>query len=530
MPTGVFMKSSHISRRTIRPTLAIALVTAVLLGAPNGTEAQSAPAAVSPAPGSLASAAAAITPETVFEHLYVLASDGMRGRDTPSPGLEAAAAYLVSRHRGNGLVPAGEDGTWYQRYPFRLLGPDLEATRLALRGPGATVTIVPGDNGFVRGYAPDALDGTLVTLGNPEAGSLEADALEGRVMLARLPGEWDQALWRRALDQAALARTAGARAVIHVLDDAFPSETLAQLSRNLSGPQWRLGDDPHFPQIFIRAGSLAEALADMEPAWEPGPRTLDGVALEGRIPWRIHQDATPPNVLAMLPGSDPALRHEYVVLSAHFDHVGVGQPMDGDSIYNGADDNASGTTALLEVARALASLPEAPRRSVLFAHVSGEEKGLLGARWFVDNPTVPAEHMVANINADMVGSDTHPDTVVIIGKDYSDLGPLVEEVNSGLPDLRLVTSPDLWPEQRLFYRSDQFHFMRKEIPSLFFFTGLHECYHRPCDTIDFVDPDKIARITRLITHVVVEIANRDGRPEWDPAGLAEVREMVAGGR
>jgi hypothetical protein len=529
MPTGVLMESSRISRRSIRPALTAAFA-AALFGAPNGAEAQSAPAAASTNPGAVAAAAATITAETVFEHLYVLASDGMRGRDTPSPGLEAAAAYLVSRHRGNGLAPGGEDGTWYQRYPFRLVGPDLEAARLALRGPGATVAIVPGDNGIVRGYAADALDGTLVALGSPEAGSLEAGALEGRVMLARLPGEWGQPLWRSALDQAALARTAGARAVVHVLDDAFPSEALGQLSRSLSAPQWRMGDDLLFPQIFIREGALAEALAESEPSWEPGPRTLEGASLEGRIPPRIHQDATPPNVLAILPGSDPELRHEYVVLSAHFDHVGVGQPMEGDSIYNGADDNASGTTALLEVARALASLPEAPRRSILFAHVSGEEKGLLGARWFVDNPTVPAEHMVANINADMVGSDTHPDTVVIIGKDYSDLGPLVEEVNSGLPDLRLVTSPDLWPEQRLFYRSDQFHFMRKEIPSLFFFTGLHECYHRPCDTIDFADPDKIARIARLITHVVVEIANRDARPEWDPAGLAEVREMVAGGQ
>jgi hypothetical protein len=501
----------------------------LLLSLPTAARAQSPAGAPAPVLDGVASAAATITAETVFEHLYVLASDGMRGRDTPSPGLEAAAAYLVSRHRGHGLVPAGEDGTWYQRYPFRLLGPDLEATRLALRGPGGTAAIVPGENGFVRGYAPGALDGPLVALGRAEAGSLEAGSMEGRVLVTRLPGAWGQDLWRGALDQAALARTSGARAVIHVLDDDFPSEALAQLSTRMSGPQWRLGDDPLYPQVFVRAGALRQAMAATEPTWEPVPRVLDGAALEGRIPPRIHQDATPPNVLAMLPGSDPELRHEYVVLSAHFDHVGVGQPMDGDSIYNGADDNASGTTALLEVARALASLPEAPRRSVLFAHVSGEEKGLLGARWFVDNPTVPIEAMVANINADMVGSDTHPDTVVIIGKDYSDLGPLTDEVNARLPDLRLVTSPDLWPEQRFFYRSDQFHFMRKEIPSLFFFTGVHECYHRPCDNVDFVDPDKIARIARLITHVVVEIANRDARPQWDPAGLAEVREMVAGG-
>src|SRR5690606_11898205 len=130
------------------------------------------------------------------------------------------------------------------------------------------------------------------------------------------------------------------------------------------------------------------------------------------------------------------------------DHVGIGRPdASGDSIYNGADDNASGTAALLEVAEAFASLPEAPARSLLFLAVSGEEKGLLGSQYFSDHPTVPIEQMVANINVDMIGRKA-PDSIVVIGQEYSSLGPLVREVAAERPELGLVVSEDIWPEER----------------------------------------------------------------------------------
>jgi len=245
----------------------------------------------------------------------------------------------------------------------------------------------------------------------------------------------------------------------------------------------------------------------------------------------LYRDTMVPNVVALLPGSDPLLAHETIVLSAHFDHVGVGPAVAGDSIYNGADDNASGTTLLLEVARTLASLPaeERPRRSILFLHVSGEEKGLLGSYWWSENPTVPIDQVIANLNADMVGGNAHADTLVVLGMEYSSLGPLIRGVNAELPELGLTTAPDLWPQERLFFRSDQYNFMRKEIPALFLFTGLHECYHRPCDDLDFVDAAKVARISQLTAHTLLELANREARPVWDPAGLAEVRRMITGG-
>jgi Zn-dependent M28 family amino/carboxypeptidase len=166
-----------------------------------------------------------------------------------------------------------------------------------------------------------------------------------------------------------------------------------------------------------------------------------------------------------------------------------------------------------------------PKRSLIFLGVSGEEKGLRGSAYYADHPTVPIDSIVANINIDMIGRND-PDSVVVIGKDYSTLGPLLDQVNGQHPELRLTTSDDIWPEQRFFFRSDHFNFARREVPAIFFFTGTHEDYHLPSDTVDKIDLDKITRITRLIFHYGNTIANADETPQWDPAGLEEVRRLV----
>jgi Zn-dependent M28 family amino/carboxypeptidase len=237
-----------------------------------------------------------------------------------------------------------------------------------------------------------------------------------------------------------------------------------------------------------------------------------------------------PNVVAVFPGADPTLRNEYVVLSAHMDHVGVGRPVRGDSIYNGADDDASGTSALLEVAEAFASMPQRPARSILFLAVSGEEKGLLGSAYFSDHPTVPIGSIVANVNMDMIGRNTR-DTVAVIGKDYSSLGEVVQRVaaeNRAL--VGLVAGDDIWPRERFFTRSDHFNFARKEIPAIFFFAGPHEDYHEPSDEVERLDVDKAARVTRLIFLTTHAIATDPQRPQWTAAGLREVRRVTGGGR
>ncbi len=523
--------TAHPLRRALLPASLLAAILAVMiLIVPSPDEARSAPS-LTLDPDDPASI---ITEETVYNRLYFLASDGLRGRDTPSPGLDAAAAWLVSEHRTMGLEPAGEDGGFYQRWPYRQIAPDVENATVALTGPRGTTPVLFGENGSLRGASDTPLDGDLVFVGDPWASAPEAGSMEGRVVVVHLPGEITQPWRQRANQVANWAQESGASASVVLVDPAMDAGTLEEFSQLVANPTWRMGMDYLPAQVFMTPAAAATAVPEIDAllarTGEDVRVPIEGARLEGSLPADIRVDGRPANVVAMIRGSDPELRDEYVVLSAHYDHVGVGTPMDGDSIYNGADDNGSGTVALLEAARAIRSMPEAPRRSVLFVHVSGEEKGLLGSSWFVDHPTVPEESMIANINADMVGGDHHRDSLIVIGKTYSTLGPLVDRVNEGLPELNLITSDDLWPEQRFFFRSDQFHFMRKEIPSLFFFTGVHDCYHRPCDTVEWVSHDKIARVARLLTHSVLEIANADERPEWDPAGLAEVRELTGGGR
>jgi Zn-dependent M28 family amino/carboxypeptidase len=237
--------------------------------------------------------------------------------------------------------------------------------------------------------------------------------------------------------------------------------------------------------------------------------------------------AVAPNVIAIFPGADPALRNEYVVLSAHMDHVGVGRPVRGDSIYNGADDDASGTSALVEVAEAFASLEGRPARSIMFLGVSGEEQGLLGSHHFSENPTVPLQSIVANVNIDMIGRND-PADVVVIGKNYSSLGPLVERMAAENRALLggLTAADDRWPDERFFFRSDHFNFARKEIPAVFFFAGPHEDYHEPSDEVERIDADKAARVARLAFLTAHAVATDPQRPQWTEAGLAEVRAMV----
>ena len=320
-----------------------------------------------PSMSPLADAAETITSEDMMARIGVLAHDSMRGRDTPSPGLEMAARYIVEEFQRMGLEGAAGEGEFIQRYPFP-------------------------------------------------------------------------------------------------------------------------------PSADTAAGAAGRASA--------------------------------PNVVALLRGSDPELADEYIVFSAHMDHVGVGRPDEtGDSIYNGADDDASGTAALIEVAEAFTNLLQRPRRSLLFLAVSGEEKGLLGSRWFSDHPTVPLENMVANINVDMIGRNA-PDTIVVIGQEYSSLGPTVHAVADARAELGLEVALDPWPEERFFFRSDHFNFARKEIPALFFFAGVHEDYHEPSDEVHLIDGDKAARVARLIFYTAHELADTPARPTWTEQGLAEIRALV----
>jgi len=230
---------------------------------------------------------------------------------------------------------------------------------------------------------------------------------------------------------------------------------------------------------------------------------------------------TAPNVVGVLEGSDPVLKNEYIVLSAHMDHVGISAPVNGDSIYNGADDDASGTTGVLEIAEAMSMPGARPKRSVIFLTVSGEEHGLWGSSWFSEHPAVPISQIVADLNIDMIGRNWK-DTIVVIGKEHSDLGTTLDRVNRAHPELRMKAIDDIWPEENFYFRSDHYNFARKGVPILFFFNGTHPDYHGPNDEPDRIDAEKESRIVRLVFLIAQEVGNTEKRPAWNPSSYKRI--------
>ncbi|MGH7673445.1 MAG: M20/M25/M40 family metallo-hydrolase, partial [Gemmatimonadales bacterium] len=286
----------------------------------------------------------------------------------------------------------------------------------------------------------------------------------------------------------------------------------------LRDPSRRIG-----PPIVLgaRVGSLQPILARLgadlgaaQAATAFGAKPLAAqLHVHGSI--RAVERNSAPNVVGILEGSDHRRKKEYVVYSAHMDHVGVGRAVEGDSIYNGADDDASGTIAVVEAAEAFARLNPRPKRSVIFLTVSGEEKGLWGSAYFADHPPVPIGDIVANLNVDMVGRNWK-DTIVVIGQEHSDLGATLERVGAAHPELNMRPIDDLWPQENFYFRSDHYNFARNGVPVLFFFNGTHPDYHRPGDSPDKIDAEKESRIVKLVFYLGLEIANAAERPKWNP--------------
>jgi Zn-dependent M28 family amino/carboxypeptidase len=232
-----------------------------------------------------------------------------------------------------------------------------------------------------------------------------------------------------------------------------------------------------------------------------------------------------PNTVGILEGSDPELKDQYVVFSGHMDHIGIRPPNEaGDSIANGADDDGSGTIAVVELAKAFSMLEDTPRRSMIFLTVSGEETGLWGSRYFSEHPGVPIEELVADLNADMISRNAR-DSIVVIGKEHSDLGETLDAVNAAHPELDLIAADDIWPEQNFYRRSDHFNFARRGVPILFFFCGTHEDYHGVDDEVENMDITKATNTTRLMFYLGLEVANADQKPQWDPDSYAEIVDM-----
>ena len=461
-----------------------------------------------PAGGALDAGAASITPNDMHARIAFLASDALRGRDTPSQGLEVAAAYIASEYSRLGLEPRGDSGTYFQRYPYgtRTLLADSAAVSIAAHGQSAS--LVFGKDFFASAGAPDRFAGDAVFAGQ-KIDSTNAATLKDKVAVVFVPGAMDRA-WRASVTAARNgARTAGASGIIVVLDT---SVTEAMVHQRATFGLTTSSVVAPMPVVYVRYDKARDLMAG-------------GATVQAALPVMSHINY-PPNVVAVLPGSDPELKNTYVVLSAHMDHIGVTRPdARGDSINNGADDDASGTSAVVETAEAMIASGKRPLRSIMFLNVSGEEKGLLGSQWFSEHPEVPLKSIVADVNIDMIGRN-NPDSVVVIGQEYSSLGPLTQRLVKAHPELHLTASKDIWPEQRFFFRSDHFNFARKDIPAIFFFSGVHEDYHKPSDEVQKIDADKAARIARLAYYLTSAIANDRVAPAWTEQGIRDVHALT----
>lgn len=513
------------------------------------------------APVSVASQRGAdgITALQLKSYLYFIASDEMEGRDTPSRGLDTTAKFLAMNLSRWGFKPAGDEGTYFQKIALRRDTVDKTQTRVQFSGQ----TLAVGDDYIPLPRAGD-VSGQLVFAGNgwfiksKNIDSYKGVDPKGKIaVIFSSPDELPRGLSRRDLagkrgedwmTPAEYAQKQGAVGIVTIPDFQYLANwdrnrqrltergtTLVEKFQTQVGPQ---------PPTIVAAPKLANALfqGESQNATSIFEAAFGGGEMPGSFALSPEKQMTitvlnktdpvsTQNVVAIFEGSDPVLKDEYVALGAHYDHIGIGIPVNGDAIYNGADDDGSGTTALLSIAEALPKAPARPKRSVLFVWHAGEEKGLWGSRYFTDNPTIPLNHIVTQVNIDMIGrskkeGDTNsrnrelsgPNEIYVIGSKMmsTELGDLSEAVNKGYLNLSFnYRYDDPNDPNRFFFRSDHFNYARKGIPIIFFFDGEHEDYHRPGDSADKIDYQKMEKVVRTVYMTLWEIANRPTRPKVD---------------
>ncbi|HLZ45116.1 MAG TPA: M28 family peptidase [Gemmatimonadales bacterium] len=478
-------------------------------------------------------AAQTISPDDISRRIHIIADDSMKGRDTPSPELDKVAAYIGGEYRRMGLKPGGDGSTFLQRYSLDRVRISADSSIAFVHGgPGATLKYGADflllDNTFESGdYA-----GELVLVSGALSGATaDTAALAGKMVLLALPrlrgGDRERVLgWKPA--GVVLASSA---------PDSIWARLVARNARAQPRDPTRAVGGPLV--LSIRAPALQPVMtalgADLTTAQSTGTfavTKLSGAQLHVHTRVESVERRSAPNVVGILEGSDPTLKNEYVVFSAHMDHIGIAGPKGSgscqargaDSICNGADDDGSGTAAVVELAQAFAGMHPRPKRSIIFLNVSGEEKGLWGSHYFTDHPTVPITSIVADLNIDMIGRNWK-DTIVAIGKEHSDLGATLNRVAAEHPELDMRPIDDIWPEQDFYRRSDHFNFARKGVPILFFFSGVHEDYHQVGDSPDKIDSEKESRVARLIFYLGLDVADAAERPKWNPDSY---RSIVGG--
>jgi hypothetical protein len=490
---------------------------------------------------------AVITPARLKDHLEFIASDEMEGRDTPSRGLDIATLYVATQLKLWGATPMGDNGTFFQSIKLSRRATDTEASVITIGNAKYTY----GD-GFKRTFQGGTGSGSMVFVGhgyvvpgkgiNPYAGV----DVKGKVLVAlggRPRGvEFSDMRAAGTLDPLAAAKKEGATGIIVIPDAEFlrrwTTDNGKQISQMEIDPTGGAPVDA-IPSVFagpslvkrIFAGeslSAEDLLSGVEVPEKAVP--LDaGKVISLSIKER-REEATARNVVAAIPGTDAKLKQEYVAFGAHIDHVGMATSGSGDRIFNGADDDGSGTVSILEIAHAYLTGPR-PKRSLLFVWHVGEEKGLWGSEYYTNNPTVDLKNIVSQLNIDMIGrsrpaGDTNPANNVLTGpneiyvvgstKMSTDLQKTSEKTNADFLKIKFnYKYDDPADREQIFYRSDHYNYARKGIPIIFYFDGVHEDYHRPGDEVSKIDFEKMSRVARTVYATGWNLANAKNRPVVD---------------
>ncbi|MGH9504488.1 MAG: M28 family metallopeptidase [Terriglobales bacterium] len=487
-----------------------------------------------------------------WDHIKVLAADNMEGRDTGSPGLKRAEAYVVGQLRAAGLQPTGVKG-FYQPVNFesRQLIETQSSAALIREGKAERLTLGEDAIFSTRVDLAPEVEGPLVFVGyglsipENDFDDLAGLDLKGKVavLISGSPSQIPSALashHQTAGERWKAFRAAGAIGIITIPNPASMDVPWARIALNRLHPSMELAgaefnetegeklalyfNPAHADKLFAGSGHTFEDLAELAKERKPLPHFPLSASIQAKavVKKKAVESA---NLVARLPGNDPQLKNEYVVLSAHIDHVGIGEPVNGDRIYNGAMDNASGVAVLLDVAASLKRHPENLKRSLLFVFVTGEEKGLLGSKYFAAHPTVGPKSMAADINIDMFRPLVPLKLLTVLGMAESDLGDEARQVAES-DDVSVQADPQ--PLRNVFVRSDQYSFIRHGIPALaldiapttpeqekIYKDWLTYRYHAPSDDLDQpVDLAAAGKYEDIIRKLMIKVADNPERPEW----------------
>ena len=501
------------------------------------------------------SAQAGFDGKSWWEDVKVFADDKLEGRETGSPGLHRAQEYIVEQAKSFGLKPAGTKG-FYQPIKFVVREIDETNSSLALVRDSKTQALTLGEEAIFntriklapKMEAPLVFAGYGLNIPEKNFNDLEGLDLKGKVVViilgspASIPGAL-ASHYQTAAERWKTLKAAGAVGVLAIPNPAFMDIPWSRIALNRSHPSMDLvGEEfnetageqlsmtfnpAHAEMLFAGTGHAFEEIAALAKDRKELPHFSLPLAIRSRAKLVEHEIESD-NIVAKLEGSDPALKNEYIVLSAHIDHLGIGQPINGDSIYNGAMDNGSGSALLLDMARAFHKSRVPLKRSVLFVWVTAEEKGLLGSKYFATHPTVEATSLAADINTDMFLPIVPLKVLTVYGLNESSLGDDVRKTAESL-GVRIQDDPE--PVRNLFIRSDQYNFIRHGVPSLaakvgaepgspeqaIFKEWLTKRYHAPSDdTNQPVDLAAAAKFEEIMRSLTITVANETPRPAWKP--------------